>query len=102
MKPHKMDWARLFIFVILAQRVSFASAQAPLQAWVQHYAADTNGISVGKAIGVDTNGNVFVSGSSWNGSHYGFATLAYSNTGTPLWTNRYEGESSVPKLPLWP
>ncbi len=57
---------------------------------MQRYAVSTDITSGGKGIGVDTNGNVFVSGSSRNGTNYGFATLAYSNTGTPLWTNRYD------------
>jgi len=91
MKLFTKSLARLLLFVIFVQGVSFARAQAPVQAWVQYYAgtASTNGASPG-CIGLDTNGNVFVSGSSWNGSNYGFSTLAYSNNGAPLWTNRFD------------
>lgn len=90
MKLRRIDWGRLILFVIFVYGASFACAQAPVEAWVQHYAAGTNGTIARRGIGLDTNGNIFVSGSSWNGSNYGFATLAYSNSGTPLWTNRYD------------
>jgi len=96
MKLRRIALGRLLVFVIFVQGVSFASAQVPVQAWVQRYAAGTNGTTGttgGRAIGLDTNGNVFVSGSSLNGSNFGFATLAYSSTGTPLWTNRYDAGS---------
>lgn len=91
MKLLTKSLAGFLLFVIFVQGASFASAQGPVQAWVQRYAfvASTNGSTAG-CIGLDTNGNVFVSGSSWNGSNYGFATVAYSNNGTPLWTNRYD------------
>ena len=36
---------------------------------------------------MDSGGNVFVTGGSTPGS----ATIAYSSTGVPLWTNRYDG-----------
>jgi hypothetical protein len=90
MKLRRMALGRLLLFVIFIQGARLAIAQVPVQAWVQRYEAGTNGTTGRKAIGVDTNGNVFVSGSSWNGSNYGLATLAYSNSGVPLWTNRYD------------
>lgn len=89
MKSQRIDWARLLVFVIFVQGTCLAIAQTPFQAWVQRYEAGTNGTRGGKCIGLDTNGNVFVSGSSLSGTNYAFATLAYSNTGTPLWTNDY-------------
>src|SRR5262249_47337816 len=46
-------------------------------------------------IGVDNNGNVYVTGSSFGiGTARDFLTLAYSSAGTPLWTNRYNGPTS--------
>ena len=37
-------------------------------------------------------GNVYVTGHSYEGLSYGhdYCTVAYSRTGTPLWTNRYD------------
>lgn len=43
------------------------------------------------ALALDDNGNVFVTGYSWNLGYYDFATLAYSSAGVALWTNRYDG-----------
>jgi hypothetical protein len=57
------------------------------QAWVQRYTGSANGSGNVSAIAVDGNGNVLVAG-TWAGD---FATIKYSNSGTPLWTNRYHG-----------
>lgn len=45
----------------------------------------------GRAIVVDGNGNVFVTGHSENGTSADYVTLKYSRSGLPLWTNRYDG-----------
>jgi hypothetical protein len=50
------------------------------------------------ALAVDGNGNVIVTGVSVgpNGfsSYFDFATVKYSGTGVPLWTNRYNGPAN--------
>ena len=60
------------------------------QLWVRRYNGPGNSQDWPHAIAVDNAGNVFVTGESYaaNGD-IDFATVAYSNTGTPLWTNRY-------------
>jgi hypothetical protein len=46
---------------------------------------------------VDVSGNVFVTGNSTgSGGSYGYATIAYSGAGIPLWTNRYNGPAYIP------
>lgn len=46
----------------------------------------------GNAVTTDASGNVFVTGSATNdNAGYDFVTVAYSGTGVPLWTNRYNG-----------
>ena len=48
-----------------------------------------------RAIAVDPNGNVIVTGQSYShGDMTDFATIAYSNAGMPLWTNRYNGAAN--------
>lgn len=70
----------------LAFALITASAQ---QSWTNRY--DGLGrTDEAISIGVDGNGNVFVTGRSL-GSNYDYATIKYSNDGVPLWTNRYNG-----------
>ena len=68
-------------------------AQTAVPAWTNFYNGPTNSTDVATALALDSNGNVFVTGGSEDGpqvnAHY--ATVAYSNTGAPLWTNRYVG-----------
>jgi len=78
--------------------VAYSNAGVPL--WTNRYdGANTRDAAVG--IAVDKSGNVFVTGHSdngsalENGSSIDFATVAYSNAGVPLWTNRYDGPANV-------
>jgi hypothetical protein len=59
--------------------VKYSNAGVPL--WT-----NSNG---GTAIAVDSSGNGFVAGQTFDGTYYFAATLKYSSAGTPLWTNLY-------------
>jgi hypothetical protein len=62
--------------------------------WTNRYNGQANNDDVAKAIAVDSDGNVFVTGysdSSGFNTNYDYATVAYSGAGVPLWTNRYNG-----------
>jgi hypothetical protein len=53
------------------------------------------------AIAVDRQGDVYVTGDSLTlSTWYDFATIKYSNSGVPLWTNRYNGPKSSIDWPL--
>ena len=65
----------------------FSNDGAPL--WTNLYHDEVNGNATPKAIAVDSDGNVFVTGTSFTGTNYYFATVGYSAAGVPLWTNRY-------------
>ncbi len=70
--------------------IAYSSAGVPL--WTNRYDGPGNNDDVAKALAVDANGNVFVTGSSFgNDSGWDYATMAYSGAGVPLWTNRYNG-----------
>ena len=48
------------------------------------------------AVAPGTNGDVYVTGSSAGvGTGYDYLTFAYSSTGSPLWTNVYNGPAST-------
>ena len=66
-----------------------ARAQGGVPLWTNRYDGPANGNDFANAIAVDRSGNVFVTGSSLgSGGFSDYATLAYSNSGMPLWTNR--------------
>jgi hypothetical protein len=73
--------------------VAYSSAGVPL--WTNRYNGPGNpSDDYARAVAVDGNGNVFVTGDSWNGSEQEYATIAYSGAGVPLWTNRYHTPGS--------
>lgn len=70
--------------------IKYSSLGTPL--WTNHYDGPSESYDRPAGLKLDSQGNVFVTGASY-GSPSGadFATIAYSNVGTPLWTNRYRG-----------
>ncbi len=73
--------------------VKYSGVGVPV--WTNRYDGSAGGSDQATAIAVDTNGNAFVTGSSYgNSGNPDLATLAYSSTGVPLWTNRYNGSGN--------
>ena len=71
-----------------------AQGQGVVKAWVQRYNGPGNLSDDARAIALDTNDNVYVTGSSCRTGTYGsedYASIKYSSAGVPLWTNRYSG-----------
>jgi hypothetical protein len=75
--------------------IAYNNAGTPL--WTNHYTGPPNDRDYATAITVDLSGTVFVTGYSYNSeaTSYDYATIAYSQTGIPLWTNRYGGPGST-------
>ncbi len=70
--------------------IKYSNSGLPL--WTNRYNGPGNADDYGTAIAVHTNGDVFVAGNaSVAGGSSDFVTLKYSNSGTPLWTNRHNG-----------
>jgi hypothetical protein len=69
--------------------IKYSSMGVPL--WTRRYAGPGNRIDFPHAIAVDSIGNVFVTTESYNSTISESVTLAYSSSGVPLWTNRFNG-----------
>src|SRR5436190_407960 len=70
--------------------IAYSGTGVPL--WTNRYNGPANYYDQAIAVAVDGSGNVFVTGSSLGtNGHTDYATIAYSGTGVPLWTNRYNG-----------
>jgi hypothetical protein len=67
--------------------VAYSGAGVPL--WTNRYNGPANLDDTALAIAVNSEGHVFVTGYSAATNGYEYATVAYSSTGLPLWTNRY-------------
>jgi hypothetical protein len=69
--------------------IKYSSAGVPL--WTQRYNGPGNREDLAYAVTVGATGNVYVTGTAWGTSESGWATIAYSSAGVPLWTNLYRG-----------
>jgi hypothetical protein len=62
--------------------------------WVRSIDGPSNGEADANALEIDNSGNVYVTGKSWNGTNFDYATIKYSSTGTELWASVYNGTAS--------
>ncbi len=73
-------------------------SQTAVETWTQRYHGPANRSDLVQALVVDSMGNVIVTGFSAASAVYpnnrDYATIKYSGTGVPLWTNRYDGPIS--------
>ncbi len=60
--------------------------------WTNVFHGPVGGPDSPQAMALDAAGNVFVTGGSEGNTGEEWATIKYSGTGTPLWTNRYGGD----------
>ncbi|HKQ37647.1 MAG TPA: SBBP repeat-containing protein, partial [Verrucomicrobiae bacterium] len=75
---------------------TIAYSGAGVALWTNRYTGPFNGYNEARAAAVDSNGNVFVTGTSYgSGGNEDYATVAYSGAGVPLWTNRFNGPANL-------
>jgi hypothetical protein len=64
--------------------IKYSGMGVPL--WTNRYSGPANGPDRAYAVAVDSSGNVFVTGESWNGTTFDYVTIKYSSAGVPLLT----------------
>ena len=81
--------------------INYSNAGVPL--WTNYYNGPANMSDQPSAIAVDSTGNVFVTGLSFDAPccpvSTAYATIAYSKTGELLWENRCNGPDNVYSSP---
>lgn len=60
------------------------------QIWMKMYRNGTSGSDGAYALSLDTSGNIYVTGLSFNGATPDYATLKYDSDGNQVWINRYD------------
>lgn len=69
---------------------------AGTQQWAQTYNGTANGNDSGKELIIDGNGDLYVTGGTYNTSgNYDFLTIKYNSSGTQLWVNTYNYTSGL-------
>jgi hypothetical protein len=78
--------------------IAYSNRGVPL--WTNRYNGALNGEDVAVAVAVDGCGNVVVTGRSIRAAWaYEYATVCYSHSGLPLWTNLYTGPANGDNQP---
>jgi len=92
--------AWLFVPLLIVFAPANLRAGTPIQAWARRYNGPGNGADVARAIALDEKGNAYVTGYSIGTNGFiDYATIAYSSSGTTIWTNRYDGPAILMTKP---
>lgn len=89
----------LYLLIVTSFSLS-AYAQISTQ-WVSRFNGTSNKSDGGTAIVVDKDGNIYVTGTSFNtGSDDDFLTIKYNSSGVQQWASRYSGNGNGPDKPI--
>src|SRR5262249_31612404 len=80
-----------YLIVVVSAAISQTHATTVREEWVARYNGPANGEDGAKALAVDGDGNVYVTGLVRDVSAYNYGTIKYSGTGNELWVALYDG-----------
>ncbi|MEW6743396.1 MAG: SBBP repeat-containing protein [Planctomycetota bacterium] len=63
--------------------------------WIKTYSGAANGDDEPFALVVDVADNIYVTGKSWNGANFDYATVKYRSDGTEEWVAIYNGPANL-------
>ncbi|WP_375433976.1 SBBP repeat-containing protein [uncultured Hymenobacter sp.] len=88
------------VFSIDYDYVTVKYSASGQEVWTARYNGAANGDDVATDLAVDTAGNVYVTGSSYNGStsSYDYATVKYAPDGQQVWQASYNGPANSDDL----
>jgi hypothetical protein len=72
--------------------IKYSSSGSAL--WTNRYGSES-GFAEARAVAIRTNGDIFVTGSTYVETDSDFLTIKYSAAGVPLWTNLYDGPAML-------
>lgn len=82
----------ILVFAVFFIFSSVLNAQVNVQ-WESRY-NNTSAVDQATDMVVDANGNVYVTGVSFDGTSFNIVTIKYDNTGNQLWINTYDGSAN--------
>ena len=90
--PNALVKVVLLLAIVFVHWVALLPESQGSDGWTMRYNGPGNGDDFPRALAVDAQGNVYVTGYSYGvGSGYDYATIKYSPSGELLWAKRYSG-----------
>src|SRR2546428_11189273 len=92
---------RIYIFTIIlcGYYIPNTSTAQPQLEWIARYNGPSNGNEMSYAMALDSNGNIFVTGTDEEWPP-GIITIKYNSSGQLMWATRYAGMQSFAAQPI--